>query len=172
MPYQIIVDFDIGCPIPDTPEANFGGCNWFLSRVRFARITSQAYELLFSISASLRTAEEYYTAIDYVEDRLERWKMALPEDLRPERHKSFSFSDPGFKMVLLHTHYLYHSLVIALARLTIQISPEKEHRCEDSKRKLMESARRTIELTQYIDKAAHTPISYVSIRSLLFQNTN
>ncbi|PLB46037.1 hypothetical protein P170DRAFT_414839 [Aspergillus steynii IBT 23096] len=164
---SIIVDFDIGCPIPDTPEASFGGCNWFLSRVRFARITSQAYELLFSISASVNTEESYYTAIDHVEDRLERWKMALPGDFRPGGHRSYSFSDPGFKMGILQTHCSYYSLVIALARLTIQISPEKGHRHEDSKRKLMESARRLIELTQYIDKAPHTPIFILGVIPLV-----
>lgn len=109
----------------------------------------------------MRNLESNYAAIDHVENRLEQWKLALPEDFRPGGHKSYSFSDPGFRMVLLQTHYLYYSLIIAVARLAIQISPEKEQRHEDSKMKLMESARRIIELTQYIDKAAHTPISYV-----------
>ncbi|KAI9045442.1 Zn(II)2Cys6 transcription factor [Aspergillus affinis] len=164
---SIIVDFDIGCPFPDTPEAIFGGCNWFLLRVRFARITSQAYELLFSISASVNTVESYYSAIDYIQDRLERWKMTLPEDFRPGAHKSYTFSDPAFRMILLQTHYLYYSLVIALARLVIQVSPEKGQRREDSKIKLMESARHIIELTQYIEKAAHTPISILGVIPLV-----
>lgn len=149
----------MGCPIPETPEANFGSYNWFLSSIRFARITSQAYELLFSISATQNSTDTYYTTIDYVQERLEKWRLAVPESFRPgESCPQLTFNDPVSKAIALQAHYSYYSMTIALARLTLQIGSDGGTRQEDSRRSLMDSARRIIELTQYIDKAPHTPL--------------
>ncbi|KAE8418970.1 major facilitator superfamily domain-containing protein [Aspergillus pseudocaelatus] len=165
---SLIADYNVGCPIPETPEANFGSYNWFLSSIRFARITSQAYELLFSISATQSSTETYYTTIDYVQERLEKWRLTVPEPFRPgESCPQQTFNDPVSKMVALQTHYSYYSMVIALARLTLQIGSDDGARQDDSRRSLMASARRIIELTQYIDKAPHTPLFILAIMPLV-----
>ncbi|KAB8273783.1 cytochrome P450 [Aspergillus minisclerotigenes] len=165
---SLIADYNIGCPIPETPEASFGSYNWFLSSIRFARITSQAYELLFSITATQSSTETYYTRIDHVHERLEKWRLAVPDGFRPgESCSPQTFIEPVSKMVALQTHYSYHSMVIALARLTLQIGSDDGARQEDSRRSLMASARRIIELTQYIDKAPHTPLFILAIMPLV-----
>ncbi|KAE8131080.1 cytochrome P450 [Aspergillus pseudotamarii] len=165
---SLIADYNVGCPIPETPEANFGSYNWFLSSIRFARITSQAYELLFSISAAQNSTETYYTTIDYVQERLEKWRLTVPEPFRPgESCPQQTYNDPVSKMVALQTHYSYYSMTIALARLTLQIGSDDGTRQEDSRRSLMASARRIIELTQYIDKAPHTPLFILAIMPLV-----
>ncbi|KAE8375731.1 fungal-specific transcription factor domain-containing protein [Aspergillus bertholletiae] len=163
-----IADYNVGCPIPETPEANFGGYNWFLSSIRFARIMSQAYEVLFSISATQNSTETYYATIDYIQERLEKWRLAVPEAFRPGKTcPPQTFIDPVSKMVALQTHYSYYSLTIALARLTLQIGSDDGVRQEGSRRSLMASARRIIELTQYIDKAPHTPLFILAITPLV-----
>ncbi|KAB8230930.1 transcription factor domain-containing protein [Aspergillus alliaceus] len=167
---SLIADYNVGCPIPETPEAMFGSYNWFLSAIRFARITSQAYELLFSISAIRNSTETYYTAIDHVQERLEKWRLTVPQEFRPGiSGHSNAFTDPVSKMVALQTHYSYHSMAIALARLTLQIGSDHGPRQEGSKRTLLASARQIIELTQYIDKAAHTPLFILAIMPLIAQ---
>ncbi|RAQ57073.1 hypothetical protein COH20_009313 [Aspergillus flavus] len=165
---SLIADYNVGCPIPETPEASFGSYNWFLSSIRFARITSQAYELLFSITATQSSTETYYTRIDHVHERLEKWRLTVPDGFRPgESCSPQTFTEPVSKMVALQTHYSYHSMVIALARLTLQIGSDDGVRQEDSRRSLMASARRIIELTQYIDKAPHTPLFILAIMPLV-----
>ncbi|KAB8264315.1 fungal-specific transcription factor domain-containing protein [Aspergillus pseudonomiae] len=165
---SLIADYNVGCPIPETPEASFEDYNWFLSSIRFARITSQAYELLFSISATQNVTEAYYTTIDYVQERLEKWRLTVPAGFRPgESCPPQTFIDPVSKMVALQTHYSYYSMAIALARLTLQIGSDDGARQEHSRRNLMASARRIIELTQYIDKAPHTPLSILAIMPLV-----
>ncbi|KAE8354945.1 fungal-specific transcription factor domain-containing protein [Aspergillus coremiiformis] len=165
---SLISDYNVGCPIPDTPEAHFGTYNWFLSTVHFARITSQAYELLFSISATQNSTEIYYKVIDHVQERLQKWRLTVPDEFRPgDSYSSHAFTDPFSKMVALQTHYSYYSLAIALARLTLQIGSDNGTRQQDSKQQLLVSARRIIELTQYIDKAAHTPLFILAIMPLV-----
>ncbi|KAE8153800.1 fungal-specific transcription factor domain-containing protein [Aspergillus avenaceus] len=165
---SLIGDYDVGCPIPETPEAVFGSYNWFLSSLRYARILSQAYEMLFSTSAAQNSIEGYSSAIEHVQRRLEDWRQAVPEEFRPgDAHHPHTFADPVCRMVALETHYSYYSLVIALARLTLQISLGDGVRQHESKRNLMLSARRVVELTQYIDKAAHTPLFVLAIMPLV-----
>ncbi|KAJ6064644.1 hypothetical protein N7499_013324 [Penicillium canescens] len=166
---SIIADYDIGCPIPDAPEAMYGDFNWFLSTICFSRILSQAYASLFSVSATMNSLESYYSAIDQIEGRLERWRMAIPENFRPGLHPQFvTFSDPATKMPAMYTHFRYYSLVIALARLTLYLSAnESSPRTEENKRALMTAARMVIELIQFVDTAPHTPIFILSIMPLV-----
>jgi hypothetical protein len=137
-----------------------GEFNWFLSTIRFSRILSQAYASLFSVSATMNSLESYYSAINQIEGRLERWRVAIPETFRPGLHPQFAtFSDPATKMPAIYTHFRYYSLVIALARLTLYLSAnESSPRTEENKRTLMRAARMVIELIQFVDTAPHTPI--------------
>ncbi|KAJ5301515.1 hypothetical protein N7508_006378 [Penicillium antarcticum] len=166
---SIIADYDIGCPVPDIPEAIYGDFNWFLSAIRFSRILSQAYVSLFSVSATMKSQESYYSAIDQIQGRLESWRLAIPESFRPGLHPHFdTFSNSGTKMPAIYTHLRYYSLVIALARLTLYLSAnETSPRTEENKRTLMMAARMVIELIQFVDTAPHTPIFILSIMPLV-----
>lgn len=138
----------------------YGEFNWFLSTIHFGRILSQAHASLFSVSATMNTSESYYSAIDEIQDRLERWRMAIPETFRPGLHPHFdAFPNSATKMLAMYTHYRYYGLVIALARLTLYLSAnESSPRVEGKKRTLMSAARNIIELIQFVDTAPHTPI--------------
>lgn len=160
----MIPDHDIGCPIPDVPESVFGEYNWFFSAISFGRILSQAYTSLFSVSAAFQTTEEYHVAIEEIETRLERWRMAVPVDFRPGTPfhgpdvLPYSFPEPSFKMIVLQTNFSYYALVIALARLKMHIDRQgQSRRQEDSKRLLMDTARAVVEGSKNVDMAAHTP---------------
>lgn len=62
-------------------------------------------------------------------------------------------------MIVLQTNFSYYGLIIALARLKMQIGrqdqPQKQ---EESKRLLMDTARAVVEGSKNVDIAAHTPI--------------
>lgn len=137
-----------------------GEFNWFLSNLRFSRILSQAHASLFSTSAVMLSSDSYYSAIDQVQDRLERWRVAIPESFRPGLSSDFeTFTSPSIRIRVLYTNFRYYSLVIALARLAIRLGAnEISPRTEESKRTLMRAARTVIELIQFVDTAPYTPI--------------
>lgn len=162
---QMIPDHDIGCPIPDVPESVIGEYNCFLSAIGFGRILSLAYTSLFSVSAAIQNTQAYHIAIEEIETRLEQWRTAVPMEFRPgmlcheSNMPSSSLREPSFKMFVLQTNFSYYGLIIALARLKLQIGrqdqPQKQ---EENKRLLMDTARAVVEGSKNVDIAAHTPI--------------
>ncbi|KAJ5857262.1 fungal-specific transcription factor domain-containing protein [Penicillium solitum] len=161
---SMISDYDIGCPIPDVPESVFGEYNWFLSAIKFGRILSQAYACVFSVSAAFQTTEAHHIAIDEIEGRLEKWRIAVPVGFRPgmplldPNCLSSFFPQPSFKMIVLHTNFSYYALTIALSRLNVSVSRQTHSlRQEKSKRLLMYTARAIVEGSKYVDMAAYTP---------------
>ncbi|CAG8905862.1 unnamed protein product [Penicillium egyptiacum] len=170
---SMIPDHDIGCPIPDVPESIFGEYNWFLSAIGFGRILSQAYTSLFSVSAAIQSTQAYHVAIEEIETRLERWRTGVPVEFRPgmafhePNMPSSSFPEPSFKMIVLQTNFSYYGLIVALARLKMQIGREDQPRKqEESKRLLMDAARAVVEGSKNVDMAAHTPIFILAILPL------
>ncbi|KAH8645936.1 fungal-specific transcription factor domain-containing protein [Tricladium varicosporioides] len=157
---SVLADYDIGSPIPETPDAVFQGFDWFFTMARFSRLISRAYEVLFSISATLDSTELSYAAIDSINDDLERWRKSIPEGFRPgDSFQLKHFLDHSSTTVALRVHYHYYSLVIALSRMSLHVDAETPS-CRKSKSKntLMNAARVIIELTRYIDTEAHAPI--------------
>jgi hypothetical protein len=157
---QDISDSDVGCPIPEVPEAHFGGCDWFLSSARFARLVSRAYDMLFSVTATMKTPEQYFTAIDEVSEDLEKWRKCIPKDFRPGEPFRPQYCRTSSAMLrTLRTHFFYHSVIIALCRLTLHVGAGLEsQRMADAKKWLMNTARQIIENTRYIDAEPYTPI--------------
>ncbi|KAL2012373.1 hypothetical protein VTN00DRAFT_5091 [Thermoascus crustaceus] len=165
---KVLIDYDIGSPIPETPEAVFGDYDWFLSSARFARLLSKAYEMLFSVSATMNSVDLYYAAIDTVSDDLERWRSSIPKEFRPgEPFRPQHFMNPCSMQVALRTHYFYYNAVISFSRLTLHVGAERPgERQAESKKKLMNAARLIIELTRYIDPEAYTPIWILGVMPL------
>ncbi|KAL1853347.1 hypothetical protein Plec18170_005344 [Paecilomyces lecythidis] len=157
---SILIDYDIGAPIPVTPEATFGDFDWFLSSARFSRLLSKAFEMLFSVTARMNSVESYYSAIDMTSDDLERWRNSIPEQFRPGLpFRAQHFVSSCALQVALRIHYYYYSGVIALSRLTLNVGAANPGpRESESKKALMNAARFIIELTRYIDAEAYTPI--------------
>jgi len=157
---QVISDYDIGTPIPVTPEAVFNGYDFFLSCARLGRLMSQAYETLFSVTATMNSREQYRAAIDTVREDLERWRISIPEEFRPgEPFRVQNLLNNCTMTAALKTYFSYYSMLIALSRLALHIeadtpSPQQE----DTKITLMHSARMIIQFTRYIDTEAYTHI--------------
>ncbi|KAF2179550.1 hypothetical protein K469DRAFT_595365, partial [Zopfia rhizophila CBS 207.26] len=157
---SVLVDYDIGTPVPDAHEAVFGDFDWFLTMVRFSRLISKAYEMLFSVSATLIPAESCHAATDTVNNDLECWRKSIPEAFRPgDPFQPTNFADHSSMAVALRTHYHYYSVVIALSRLSLHVDAETlSRRQSESTKALMNAARATIELTRYIDTEAYAPV--------------
>ncbi|KAH9209023.1 fungal-specific transcription factor, partial [Leptodontidium sp. 2 PMI_412] len=160
---SILSDFDIGCPIPDAPEAVFQGFDWFFTMARFSRLISRAYEVLFSISATLNPADVIYANIDIISNELERRRMSIPETFRPREFFQIKhFPDDVSMAVAVRIRFHYESIVIALSRITLHLEGETfTTRRSASKNRLIHAARTVIELTRYIDTEAHAPICVV-----------
>ncbi|KAH8434126.1 fungal specific transcription factor domain-containing protein [Aspergillus melleus] len=157
---SMIPDCDIGCPVPETPEAIFGGFNWFFSTARFSRILSRAYTTLFSISAMTHSVQSSRSSLSKIEEQVENWRMTVPVEFRPgcpvDLHRLPSLS---VKTVILRTHFAYYALVIALSRLKLYLnSREPAAQFQEARCKLLNAARTVIEMTQYIEVASYTPL--------------
>ncbi|RAO66372.1 uncharacterized protein BHQ10_002384 [Talaromyces amestolkiae] len=165
---MIISDSDIGCPIPEIPEAVHGGVDWFYLFARFARLISRAYEMLYTVSATTKTPEEFYEAIDMVYQDLENWRLSVPKDLRPgDPFRPESCKSPWTVTVSLKAHFFYASLVMSLCRLTLHLGAGTESpRMEEAKKRLMYTARHIIGLTHYIDLQPHTSIWILGVMPL------
>jgi hypothetical protein len=155
-----LVDYDIGCPIPDTPEANMQGINLFLIIVRGSRILSKSYQTLFSVSATMNSAEQYLKAIDSVRNDMDRWVSSIPDRFRP----GLPFRNENSNFALLRLHFVYHALAMALSRLELHVGAQKRgQRMENARKQLMDTARTVVKLTTYIDLKPYTPMWYVDI---------
>ncbi|KAJ9266328.1 transcriptional regulator family: Fungal Specific TF [Paecilomyces variotii] len=165
---SVLIDYDIGAPIPVAPEAMFGDFDWFLSSARFSRLLSKAFEMLFSVTARMNSVEAYYAAIDMAGDDLERWRNSIPEQFRPGLpFRAQHFANSCTLQVALRIHYYYYSGAIALSRLTLNVGAANPgSRQSQSKKALMNAARVIIELTRYIDAEAYTPIWILGVMPL------
>ncbi|KAF2179589.1 hypothetical protein K469DRAFT_730588 [Zopfia rhizophila CBS 207.26] len=155
-----ILDYDIGCPVPETHVAVFGELDWLLTYVRFSRLLSKAYESLFSVSATLNSQQTYFEAIDGLRDDLERWRSSIPDDFQPGKpFRPHSLLQPSSTLVALRIHYSYYNVLIVLSRLTVHISGQDEsQRQSESMKTLLNAARSILDLTKHADLESYTPI--------------
>ncbi|KAI8649618.1 Fungal-trans domain-containing protein [Fusarium keratoplasticum] len=161
---SIISDDDIGCMVPATPESHFGEFNWFLSTIRFGRLLTIAYQSLFSLSASLRSAESYLAAIHHVRNLLEQWRLSIPAEYQPGGSTHFgNVFDPNETLVALQTHFSYYHLLIGLERLTLHLDKEEGPRKQESRLRLMNTAKAIVELTRFIDLEPHVPLFIICL---------
>ncbi|KAH6646395.1 hypothetical protein BKA67DRAFT_584174 [Truncatella angustata] len=164
---SLIADYDVGCPIPSVPESIFGTYDWFYSSIRFARLLSIAYELLFSLTASSKPAPSQLLVVDQVQTSLEQWRQSVPIQFRPQEAVHIpSFTDPKTKQAALSTHYYYYHLLMALERLTLHLEEGRGTRQQTSQRKLMKAAQAVIELTRFIEIEPYTPVFILAIMPL------
>ncbi|KAK9770372.1 hypothetical protein AB5N19_13960 [Seiridium cardinale] len=153
----ILADYDIGCPIPETPESDVEGINFFLTAIRGGRILSKAYEMLFSVSATMKSTEQYFVAIDEIKSDLDRWTNSIPAKFRPGM--PFNPGNTRTTFIFLRLHYMYHALVIALCRLELHIAVDQgTARMNNTRKLLMNTARTVIHLTTFIELKPYTPL--------------
>ncbi|KAG5953111.1 hypothetical protein E4U53_006847 [Claviceps sorghi] len=162
---SIISDDDIACPIPPAPDSIFEEFNWFLSAIRFARLSAVAYSTLFTVNARRQSHDSYLKAIDHVYQRLEDWRLSIPNGFRPgdSFHHLSMLAGSGVKLVAVQTQYLYFSMRVVLERLVMRVASHQDVRRENSKLYLMWAARTIIELTRHIDIEPHVPIFIMGV---------
>ncbi|KAJ5604016.1 hypothetical protein N7537_006972 [Penicillium hordei] len=160
---SILVDSNIGTPIPQIPEAVFGGFDYLRAMCCFSRVLSKANDSLFSITATLVPSIAIMTLIDSLNGELERWKESVGEDFRPGTLLQQSGCLNSLSVaVKIRLSYHYYSAVIALARLKLSVASRETNTgklpCEQV---LLHASRSIVELTRYIDVETYTPIWYL-----------
>jgi hypothetical protein len=158
---SIIVDAAIATPAPNPPEAQIGEFNWFYAMCRFSRLISRISVALFSINTALSSAASIQADIAAFRAELEAWKASIAEECRPDSpFQGLAPFGPTPLAVKLQIHYHYYSIVIALARLELNLSSRGVSSCPaiENELKLLNSAWKIIELTKYIDTDTYTPI--------------
>ncbi|KAH8693915.1 hypothetical protein BGW36DRAFT_212562 [Talaromyces proteolyticus] len=148
---SLILDCDIGSPIPSIPEAIFKGFDWFLASIRIARLYSLTFTELFSISATTNSVPTYLSKITKIEQLLENQRQAIPIEFRPGEKLQIDVLQNYCEVIAaLRIHYHYHELRIALCRLRVHIIGDQSSPQSFASRDMMESARAVIELTRTI----------------------
>ncbi|OJZ80172.1 hypothetical protein ASPFODRAFT_38413 [Aspergillus luchuensis CBS 106.47] len=75
---QLSVDLSTG-----VPSQRIHPCRLFPTDIKLSQIKSRAFKLLYSASAAQKTNAELLMAVRHLDDDLETWRIAIPEDLRP-----------------------------------------------------------------------------------------
>jgi hypothetical protein len=128
---------------------------------RFSRLISRISVALFSINTALSSAASIQADIAAFRAELEAWKASIAEECRPDSpFQGLAPFGPTPLAVKLQIHYHYYSIVIALARLELNLSSRGVSSCPaiENELKLLNSAWKIIELTKYIDTDTYTPI--------------
>ncbi|CAG8947778.1 unnamed protein product [Penicillium salamii] len=161
-----ISDFDVGCRIPSVPVPIIDGFNWFMSSIRIARIISIAYDSLFSVTASTKSPESLLPSVNLVETKLEDWRQSIPPIFRPgETLQRSVLADPHTKEIAIRTQFYYFHLVIALQRMKVHLSSEKQ-KTDEYLRTLLNAARQIVDLTRFIDVEPYTPVFILTVMPL------
>ncbi|KAK1639322.1 hypothetical protein BDP81DRAFT_512261 [Colletotrichum phormii] len=161
-----IMDCDISCSVPSTPESFFsGGFDWFLCFISHARLLSRANTSLFSVGVSDNPGEYHLDIIDQLLDELEDWRNSLPDNgFRPGGWvKPHSIVEEQERTVALVTHFLYYSFLLTISRMALRHLPVSEDSSDCSRRDetlntVEHSARSLLELISIIDMSPYTPM--------------
>ncbi|OIW26279.1 hypothetical protein CONLIGDRAFT_468147 [Coniochaeta ligniaria NRRL 30616] len=149
-----LADYDIGCPIPPTPESHIEGMDWFVTMLRLSRLCSKAYEMLFSTSSTMNSPQQYMTAIARIRADVRKWEALMPAQYRPGRKSCYPMPASAAVHMLLKLDYMYYWLAMALCRLELHVGPTAgagEANLGESTKELMAAARNAIQLTKDID---------------------
>ncbi|KAJ5633714.1 hypothetical protein N7528_001556, partial [Penicillium herquei] len=156
---SILVDSNIGIPVPQIPEASFDGFDYFRALCCLSRLLSNAQSSLFTISATLFPDNVLITSIDGFEVDLERWKDSIIDHFRPGCNLQANVMGSLFMESKLKISFHYYSAVIALARLKLSILAEDFiPKRQEAEKRLLQASRAIIDLTRYIDVETSTPI--------------
>ena len=103
--------------------------------------------------------------MDMVGERLEEWRLTIPERFRPggtsSVHQASQLSGTWIRLVAVHIQYLYFSIRTVLERLHIRFGAEEAEQSETRKLNLLQSTQAVVELTRFIDIEPHVPLLYV-----------
>ncbi|RWA04222.1 hypothetical protein EKO27_g10885 [Xylaria grammica] len=153
----IMADYDIGCPVPETPESYLGGFNTFITLLRGCRILSKAQQLLFSVKATMNSTKQYFDSIDLIRQDLNRWVESIPPRLKPGL--SVEANNAWASFAVLRLHCIHRILEISLCRLEVHVGGDAcDPRLERAKLTLLNTARTVLQQTAYIELKPSTPM--------------
>ncbi|OAG35510.1 hypothetical protein AYO21_10318 [Fonsecaea monophora] len=166
---SVFNDADISCPPPEPILDGTDDVDWQQIQVGFCKILSYSYNQLFACGMPSRNEDFYYTEIDQIRRRLQRWLATVPEKFRPGTViRSRNFTKPHHNYALLQVHFLYYTLQIALSRLLVHVYADR--RCApvaESKLTLMNSARAIIETLQFVPPEASLPMNVIGLAPIV-----
>lgn len=136
------------------------GIYWLPCWARYSRILSKAYDSLFSVTATLNTAEEFFLRMDRIDNELQSWLRSIPDVLRPGSSLQQHRSSPLYMQEMaLRIHFAYYNLRICISRMSLHLCPnEGSRRRSENKKCLLMTARSIIESTYYIGLSPFTPV--------------
>ncbi|OAL04209.1 hypothetical protein IQ06DRAFT_95615 [Phaeosphaeriaceae sp. SRC1lsM3a] len=166
---SLISDIDISCPLPTDLPTGPEGFAWLPCWARYSRVLSKAYDSLFSVSATLNSAEECFLQMDRINDELQSWLDSIPHSLRPgsslQQHRP---SPLHMQEMALRIHFAYYNLRICISRMTLHRCPNggSPRRSENSKC-LLTMARAVIESTYMIAMNPFTPVWILGVMPMV-----
>lgn len=147
------------------PEAFFEGFDWFLTCVRYSRLLSRAATSLFSAGVLGNSKTYYLSAIDQLEDELEKWRCSIPESIRPgdKRSHQLIHLSRAMRRAATWISSFYHSLRLSLCRATLHLQLKVDDvftsECQASViRTMMEGARQILVDAADVDVEPYTPL--------------
>ncbi|KXJ93625.1 hypothetical protein Micbo1qcDRAFT_38206 [Microdochium bolleyi] len=166
---SLISDIDISCPLPTVSMPGPREFSWLPCWARYSRILSKAYDVLFSVSATLNTVEERFLRMDRINEELKLWLGSIPESLRPGSSlQQYRASPQYMQEMALRIHFAYHNLRICISRMALHLCPnEGSLRRYENQKCLLLSARSVIELTYLIPISPFTPVWILGVMPLV-----
>ncbi|KAI0543237.1 hypothetical protein GGR58DRAFT_496697 [Xylaria digitata] len=153
----VMADYDIGCPVPETPESYLGGFNTFITLLRGCRILSKAQQLLFSVKATMNSVKQYFDSFDLIRQDLNRWAGSIPPRLEPGLYVETNNAWASFAALRLRR--IRCVLEISLCRLEVHVGGDTcDPRLERARLALLNAARTVLQQTVYIDLKPSTPL--------------
>lgn len=156
----MIGDDSIRCPLPTPTSPEDEDLTIFMHLISVSRLSSLAYNRLFTATALRRPRSKLLQDIGVVQESLESWRSSIPEHYRPGKPlRGRSVGKPGFLLAALQHHCWYHLLGIAVARLEVHLTAGRVATCHArAKKSLMLHARGIIKMTQQIPIDHSTPL--------------
>ncbi|KAL5356827.1 hypothetical protein BJX96DRAFT_162701 [Aspergillus floccosus] len=136
--------------------------NVFSSLCELTAIKSRVHQDLYSACAEGKSDTEVIATVGQLDEQLEGWRSAIPEDYRPGSNAVENMrNDPHLRVAYLHFSY-YHCLLmihrraIPLATWQIELGSDHQHFRPSNSRTLLSreisvaAARATLDLVRYI----------------------
>ncbi|KAI9852345.1 MAG: hypothetical protein M1838_001050 [Thelocarpon superellum] len=166
---SVINDEDVGIDLPSHEEGQEP--NKFRSMAILALLESRVYSRLYSARSRTRSRFERLKAVSQLDLELQKWRDALPMEIRPEREIRCSKQK---YMPVVMMHFAYYNCLTAIHRMSVHsgawtAEPDKETppdgrlpplnpRVYSSGPICLSAARHVIKLTQSLDQDDDTPL--------------
>ncbi|KAF7587764.1 hypothetical protein BBP40_006724 [Aspergillus hancockii] len=165
----VLQDSFIGCPIPQVEESRFEDYDWFFTFLKYARLVSKIHSSLFTISSVPKHSAACSETVPRLRMEVEAWRMSIPLRFRPgEPLKRRLLPEPLAVPIALLTHYYYLNAVLTLSWTFLHAGHDGLSLAEqlELKKEVMHTARKVLELTEFIEVSPSTPVWILAVMPL------